>query len=98
MKPIVVVTIIMFAIMMAALVSVNKYAMHIVDEINEKKPLGEKLSQLGAATFRLSRNLREYDIIYPHGNAHKHLRISLVIMILGFIGTGICIFNGGAYP
>jgi len=67
----------------------------MIEEVNRKKPDGERISDLGSTPGKISRVRDEYRRLYPAGRLHIYYWGSVALLGIGFVGSAVCMFFFG---
>ena len=87
-----IVGVISFGIALTGATLGNMFIIMMIGEINRKKEEGHLISYFGYPPWKTFQVCHEYRRLYPNGKILAYEIVSVVIMLIGFIGVCICVF------
>jgi len=84
-----------FGVAMAGVLVGSLVMFSMIEQINRKKPDGERISDLGSTPGKMLRILDEYRRLYPAGRLTVYYWGSVASLGIGFVGSAVCMFFFG---
>jgi hypothetical protein len=63
----------------------------MIDEINRKSASDPTVSHSGFLSMKFTRIVTDYENLYPLGKLRSDLRASIAALLIGFVGTVLCL-------